>query len=94
MMLVQLQDKIIFVAANRKILLRYMRIMQQKVPKRIVVYAKDVMNMTGRKERAAQLLLQKIREKFNKSRNGMVSVWEFCSYTGFDEDLVRDYLLD
>ena len=71
-----------------------MRILPQKVPRRIVVYAKDVMNMTGRKERAAQLLLQRIRERFKKSKDAYVSVREFSLYTGLDEDLVWDSLLD
>ena len=66
----------------------------QKMPKRIVVYAKDVENITGRRERAARKVLQKVREKFGKPRDGFVTVREFSMYTGIDEDLVREFLLD
>jgi len=66
----------------------------QKMPKRVVVYAKDVENITGRKERAARKVLQKIRELVGKPKDGFVTVREFSLYTGIDEDLVREFLLD
>jgi hypothetical protein len=66
----------------------------QKLPKRVVIYAKDIENITGRRERAARKVLQKIREKFGKARDGFVTVREFSLYTGIDEDLVREFLLD
>ena len=66
----------------------------QKMPKRVVVYAKDVENITGRKERAARKILQKIRDTFGKSKDGFVTVREFSLYTGIDEDLVREFLID
>ena len=93
-MLLQLQYNIIFVKANAETALRIMRILPQKMPGRIVVYAKDVMNMTGRKERAAQLLLQKIRQRSNKPKDAFITVREFSLYTGIDEDLVWNALLD
>ena len=65
----------------------------QKIPKRIVVYPKDVENITGRRERAARKVLQKVRETFGKPRDGFVTVREFCLYTGIDEDLVREFLV-
>ena len=66
----------------------------QKMPGRIVLYAKDVENITGRKERAARKVLQKVREQFGKPKDGFVTVREFSLYTGIDEDLIREYLLD
>jgi hypothetical protein len=91
---VQLQNKNILSAGGIKIPLRFMRILSHKVPKRIVVYAKDVENMTGRKSRAAQHLLKQIREKFGKSKGQFVTVKEFSLYTGIDEELVREFLAD
>jgi hypothetical protein len=90
----QLHNKNILVAAGIKIPLRSMRISPHKVPPRIVVYAKDVENMTGRKTRAAQHLLKQIREKFGKGKEQFVTVREFSLYTGIDEDLVREFLTD
>ena len=44
----------------------FMPTMQQLAGKRIVIYAKDIMNITGRKERAARKLLAKIKKKYDK----------------------------
>ena len=65
----------------------------QKMPGRIVIYAKDVENITGRKSRAARKLLQRIREKNNKQEDAFVTVKEFCLYTGISESEVKDFLL-
>lgn len=71
-----------------------MPITTQKMPKRIVIYSKDVQNITGRKARAAQQLLARIRSVFGKEKDGFVTVREFCMYTGIEEDLVKDFLMD
>ena len=70
-----------------------MHVSPQKMPKRIVVYAKDVENITGRKERAARKILQKVRESFGKPRDGFVTVREFSLYTGIEEELIREFLI-
>ena len=51
----------------------------QKMPNRIVVYARDVENMTGRKPRTARKLLQDIRTKYNKEKDAFVTIREFCT---------------
>jgi hypothetical protein len=66
----------------------------QKMPKRIVVYPKDVENITGRRERAARKVLQKIRKAFGKEKDAFVTVREFSLYTGIEEELVREFLID
>jgi len=66
--------------------------LQQKVPNRIVVYAKDVENITGRKARTARKLLQQIREKLGKSKDGFVTVREFSLHTGIKEEEIREFL--
>lgn len=63
------------------------------VPTRIVIYAKDVMNITGRSERTARKILQQIRKAAGKKRGDMVTVSEFCQFTGIDQHLVTDFLL-
>ena len=65
--------------------------MQQTIPNRIVIYAKDVMNITGRKERAARKLIAKIRKKYNKENGTFIFVKEFCLFTGLEESLVTDF---
>lgn len=66
----------------------------KKIPKRVVLYTRDVENITGRKERAARRLLQRVREKFSIPKDGFVTVREFSLYTGIDADLVYNFLMD
>jgi hypothetical protein len=67
--------------------------MQQTIPNRIVIYAKDIMNITGRKERAARKLLAQIRKKYRKKRGEFISIDEFCEFTGLKEEKVTHFLV-
>jgi hypothetical protein len=67
--------------------------MQEVIPRRIVVYAKDVMNITGRRERAARKLLADIRKKYKKKKGDFISVKDFCNYTGLEEITVEPFLV-
>lgn len=67
--------------------------MQQTIPNRIVIYAKDIMNITGRKERAARKLLAQIRKKYQKKNGEFISIDEFCEFTGLKEEKVAAFLL-
>jgi hypothetical protein len=66
--------------------------MQQTIPNRIVIYAKDIMNITGRKERAARKLLANIKKKYKKKKGEFISVDEFCEYTSLKKESVREFL--
>lgn len=66
--------------------------MQEKIPIRICIYMKDVMNITGRKERAAWKLLAQIRKKYNKEKGQFVTVDEFCEHTGIKQEIVKPFL--
>lgn len=66
----------------------------KRIPTRIIVYPKDVENITGRKDRTARTLLQNIRKAFGKQKHQFITIREFCAYTGIDEELVKDYLVD
>jgi hypothetical protein len=63
------------------------------LPNRIVVYAKDIMNITGRRERAARKLLASIRRRYKKRRGTFVSIEEFCTYTGLKAEHVSAFLI-
>jgi hypothetical protein len=62
------------------------------VPNRVVVYAKDVSNMTGLRPRAARKLLSLIRQKLQKDRSAFITVRDFSSVTGIEEDIVQTFL--
>ena len=66
--------------------------MQQLIPKRIVIYAKDIMNITGRRERAARKLLAKIKNKYKKGRDEFISIDEFCEFTSLKKESVYEFL--
>jgi hypothetical protein len=64
------------------------------IPPRIIIYPKDVVNITGRSERTARKLIQKVRLIFGKSPDEFVTVKEFCTVFGIEESHVKDYLKD
>ncbi|MCG2611841.1 hypothetical protein LZZ90_10025 [Flavobacterium sp. SM15] len=61
-------------------------------PKRICIYPKDVQCITGKSYRQSARLLQKIKEELNKSQSNLVSVEEFCHFTGLKQQIVEEFL--
>jgi hypothetical protein len=51
-----------------------MPIMPQLVPNRIVIYPKDVQNITGKKERSARKLISDIRQELGKSKQEFITI--------------------
>ena len=62
------------------------------LPKRIIVYTKDVVNITGKKERTARNLLARIRKANNKSKTDLVTIEEFCAFTRLRPEHVITFL--
>jgi len=63
-----------------------------KIPLRVVIYPKDVQNITGLGDRAARKLIQNIKSGLGKSGSMFVTVQEFCACTGIPEELIKDFL--
>lgn len=63
------------------------------IPNRIVVYPKDVMNITGRRERTARKMLTRLRKQLGKEKGAFISVHEFCELTGLKPEHVSVYLI-
>ncbi|MGV3529791.1 MAG: hypothetical protein ACO1OO_12905 [Flavisolibacter sp.] len=63
------------------------------LPPRPVLYVTDVMKITGRRERSAYELLRKIRKKYNKPKDGFVSIDDFCEFTGLREERIVGFLV-
>lgn len=61
-------------------------------PVRIIIYTRDVENITGKSERAARRLLKKIRQHLNKNDTQLITVSEFCQYTGLKEEDVERFM--
>jgi hypothetical protein len=64
----------------------------RKMPARVVLYSRDVENITGRSSRTCRKLLQKIRLALGKAPDEFVTVKEFCNFYGIGEELVKEFL--
>jgi len=56
--------------------------------KRICIYPKDIMRITGKSEKFSRSLMAKIKKSLQKNKDQMVSVTEFCEFTGLKADEV------
>ncbi|HMK16835.1 MAG TPA: hypothetical protein VK492_01440 [Chitinophagaceae bacterium] len=63
-----------------------------RMPLRVVIYPKDVENITGLGDRAARKLVQKIKTGLGKSKTMFITVQEFSLCTGIPEELIKDFL--
>jgi hypothetical protein len=59
---------------------------------RIVLYTKDIIIITGKSESSARRMMAEIRKKYHKEKGALVSVDDFCGYTGLQEEKVRELL--
>ena len=59
---------------------------------RIVLYAKDIIIITGKSERTARRIIADIRAQYHKGKGKLVSVDDFCRYTGLKEERVKEIL--
>lgn len=55
---------------------------------RIILYTKDVQIFTGKSDKHARCLINKIREKYNKPNELPITVYEFCAYLKIDAEMV------
>ena len=72
-----------------------LQVMQlKKIPDRMVVYNRDIRNITGKSRSAAHRMMQEVRQVFNKQPGELVSVHEFCAVYALDIEKVKDYFKD
>ncbi|TWI83251.1 hypothetical protein IQ13_1359 [Lacibacter cauensis] len=69
-----------------------MKVNSNRIPARVVLYPKDVENITGRRGSTARKLIQRIREALGKSKHEFITIQEFSYFTGIDEELIKDFL--
>jgi hypothetical protein len=63
-----------------------------KLPPRIMVYPRDVANITGLSMRSAQRILHKVRVLHSKKGHDLVTVEELCHYLNLKESVVKTFL--
>ncbi|SFQ40109.1 hypothetical protein SAMN05444277_1112 [Parafilimonas terrae] len=59
---------------------------------RICIYPKDIQLVTGRSERYGRDLIKKIKVTFSKKDHHLVTIEEFCNYTGLSSQQVKEKL--
>lgn len=62
--------------------------------KRICIYPKDIMRITGKGEKYCRSYLEKIKDSLNKEDHQLLSVEEFCQYTGLKIEQVEPFIID
>ncbi len=60
----------------------YESIKQAMQMERLCIYPKDIQIVTGRSERYGRNLIKTIKEAFSKQNHQLVTIEEFCTYTG------------
>ena len=60
---------------------------------RICIYPKDVQTVTGKSERYGRYIISQIKKKLAKQNHQLVTIEEFCSFTGLCSQSVRQALL-
>lgn len=66
----------------------------KSIKQRMVIYAKDVERITGRRPRTCYTILEKVRKHYGKRKDDFVTVQEFAAFLNLDEQLVKEYLSD
>ena len=62
--------------------------------RRVIIYSKDVMRITGKSERYGRKILKKIRERNRKEEHQYVTLEEFARYTGLSMELISPFITD
>ena len=63
------------------------------IPTRVVIYTKDVCNITGLGPRASRKLLSAIRKALNKKPGSFITVNDFATYTGITEETLLNFMV-
>lgn len=62
--------------------------------KRVCIYPKDIQRITGKSYRQSTRILNEIRKSLNKPKKSLVSIDEFCGYTGLKYEEVYDAIFN
>ncbi|MBN8565644.1 MAG: hypothetical protein J0M25_02755 [Flavobacteriales bacterium] len=60
--------------------------------KRVCIYPKDVQRITGKSYRSSRLLLLEVKKHFNKLEHQLISIDEFCDFTGLKREEVIPFI--
>ena len=61
--------------------------------KRLIIYPKDIMLITGKSERYSRYLHKRIKKQLGKEDHQVISVNEFCNYMGLDSNEIQEVII-
>ena len=65
---------------------------KRPLPTRVVIYPKDIQQLTGKSYRHALNLNQEIRTYFQKKKHQFLTIYEFADYTGILPEIILTHL--
>lgn len=65
-----------------------------KSQKRIIIYPKDIQKITGKGYKGSWALHEKIKRSLNKSPESLITIDDFCMYTGLEKEDVMIFMDD
>jgi hypothetical protein len=68
------------------------RIPMTTIPGLIIIYPKDIVNITGRKERTARDMLSRLRKHLGKQQKDLITFEEFCTFYKLDPATIKPFL--
>lgn len=60
--------------------------------KRVCIYPKDIQRITGKSYRQSTRLLKQIKAYYQKADDQILTIDEFCDFTGIHLDLVESFI--
>jgi hypothetical protein len=60
--------------------------------KRICIYPKDIQRITGKSYRQSARMLKAIKLSYEKQDNELLTIDEFCQYTGLKSEQVEPWI--
>jgi hypothetical protein len=63
-----------------------------RIPDRMVLFPRDIVNITGVSIVTARRLIRKIRQHVGKPSGAFVTVKEFCAFCHLNEEDIQKYL--
>ena len=65
----------------------------KSITKRACIYPKNIERITGKSYRQSTRIFNKIKEEYNKPKNSLVSIEEFCLYTGLKIEHIQEFIV-
>lgn len=66
----------------------------RKVPTRVIIYPRDVENITGQRPRTVRKMFRSMRLYYGKSAREFITKYEFAEWSGIPLPIIESFLVD